>query len=186
MKKANSHLNLKRDKLQILRSKRSQTKIQEMSFMLVGLVILFAIIAIFALSLLYGTIKKSANISKEERVVSGIMNLANSPEFSCVGSKMNCIDSDKAMAMSGKIIYNKLLTNINSLSIIKQSALNKTRLTWIKCMNSNYPNCDYIEIYSKTGIQETKSTFVSLCRNQKEENYLYEKCEIGKIEAGIA
>ena len=57
----------------------------------------------------------------------------------------------------------------------------------IECKKDNYPDCNFFNIYEEEGDVETVSTFVSLCRKEKDEKtgYWYEKCELGRIIAGF-
>lgn len=163
--------------------KKSQLNIQEMAFMLVALIIFFALVALFALSILYKNIVESANQIAEEKSFAAIENLAGTAEFICANNKPNCVDEDKVMALKGKKYYDGFW-DFSSLSIIKSSGLGKKEEDLIKCEMGNYPNCDIIEIYDKNIKDISKSSFVALCRREYENNYPYEKCEIAKLIAG--
>jgi uncharacterized protein (UPF0333 family) len=167
-------------------NKKSQLKIQEMSFMLLALVLLFIIVGLFFVMVMYSNLYKSANLASENKVISGISNLAQSPEFTC-GDELNCIDEDKLMAIvsSNKTNY-KDFWPFDSLRIVKSSGFNKTNQDLIKCTINNYPNCDVFELYDKkSGNSIEKYTFVALCGIASENTYLYEKCELAKIYAKV-
>ena len=164
--------------------KKSQIKIQEMAFMLVAVFIFFSLVLLFGFSVSYQNIVENANRINEERTLSAITNLANSPEFSCTGSRDNCVDADKVAAILNKQNYEKFWT-FSSLQIIKINAINKTEKELIDCTFANYPNCDNFLIYKKdVGNERTVSSFVSLCRKDLLNGAVYEKCEIAKFIAG--
>jgi hypothetical protein len=166
-------------------NKKSQLKIQEMSFMLLALVLLFIIVGLFFIMMIYSNLYKSANLASENKVVLGISNLAESPEFTC--GNLNCIDEDKLMALviSNKTNY-KDFWPFYSLRIVKSNGFNKTNQDLIKCTLGNYPNCDVFELYDKNSSSYIeKYTFVALCGKVKENTYVYEKCDIAKIYAKV-
>jgi hypothetical protein len=167
-------------------NKKSQLKIQEMSFMLLALVLLVIIVGLFFVMIIYSNLHKSANLASENKVVLGISNLAESPEFTC-GNRLNCIDEDKLMAIvsSNKTNYKDFWT-FNSLRIVKSSGFNKTNKDLIKCNFENYPDCDVFELYDKKSSSVSEQfTFVALCGVLKEDPYLYEKCDLAKIYAKV-
>ncbi len=165
-----------------MRNKRGQIRIQEMSFMIVGVIIFFVLVGLFGFSILYNSLSDAANEISETRTFSAITNIADSPEFSC--GEPNCVDSDKVMALAGKKNYENFW-DFSHLRILKSSGFNKSETEMIKCSLSNYPNCDLIEVY-EGNIENYRaiSSFVSLCRKEYENEYTYNKCEIAKLIAG--
>jgi hypothetical protein len=164
---------------------KSQIRIQEMAFMLVGIFIFFGLAGLFALSIVYSNIEKQARAIAEERTLSSITNLADSPEFSCSGySKVNCVDFDKSIALS----FNKKYENFwpfSSLEIQKLSAFNKSKNDMIICTTENYPNCERLIIYDKNVKNERRiDSFIALCRLETENSMKYQKCEIARFVAG--
>ncbi len=168
---------------------KSQLKIQEMAFMLVAVVIFFVMVGLFAITFIYMDIHKKANEAAEIRTLSGVTSLADSPEFSCVSSKSNCIDGDKVITLMNKSDY-KNFWPFSSLRVIRYVAFDKTEDKMVKCNLANYPDCDIIVIYDKNVTNEKSvSSFVAFCRKKYEsyENfrgYTYDKCEIAKLVAG--
>lgn len=165
-----------------MKIRKAQLRIQEMSFMIVAVVIFFILVGLFVFSIIYSNLHKQATEITETRTLSAITNLADSPEFSC--GKPNCVDSDKLMALIGKKNYEKFW-DFSSLSVLKYSGFNKNKSELIKCSLSNYPNCDLIEVYDKK-ISNYKNidNFVALCRKEYENDFTYNKCEIAKLVAG--
>ena len=52
----------------------------------------------------------------------------------------------------------------------------------IECTKENYPDCNYLEIYSDNSEDKIyKTSFVSLCRQEQFEDRVYDKCEIGRL-----
>lgn len=155
-----------------------------MAFMLVAVFVFFSLVLLFGFSVSYQNIVENANKIKEERTLSAITNLANSPEFSCTGSRDNCVDADKVVAILNKRNYEKFWP-FSSLQIIKISAFNKSEEELIDCTFANYPNCDNFLVYKKKVENErTVSSFVALCRKDLLNGAVYEKCEIAKFIAG--
>ena len=164
-----------------MKNKKSQLKIQEMSFMLVALVLFFAIIVIFAFAIIYSNIQKTVSTAKEERTFSSINVLANSPEFNC--GKTNCIDGDKLINILGEKQYFNFW-EFSSLKIIRYSAFNSSEDKMIKCSLDNYPECEIFEVYDKKIPERKISSFAVLCFKEQENGEVYDKCEIAKIIAG--
>src|SRR3989338_978299 len=164
-------------------SKRSQIKIQEMAFMLVAVVLFFALVGLFLFSIFYINMVKEANSLREFKTLSSVINLANSPEFNCVDLRANCVDEDKLINLVDRNVYRNFC-QFSSLRLIKNSDFNKTEDKIIKCNPGNYPDCDEFIIYDKKVKNERLiQSHVALCRTEYKENY-YEKCEIGKLIAG--
>ena len=101
-------------------------------------------------------------------------NIVKMPEFSC--DEGFCVDSDKLVVMQTanfERLYERFWP-VKSI-IIEKISENKT-----KCVLGNYPNCEIFEIFNKNeGIPA--SSFIALCRKEKYENYVINKCEIGRV-----
>jgi len=167
-------------KIRNIKSKKGQLKIQEMIFMLLGVVLFFILVGLFALTLLYSNVQKEARIIAETKTLSSITNLADSPEFACVG-KSNCVDFDKALALSTNKNYQNFWP-FSSLAVLK---INPQNNSIVDCNLANYPNCDKLVVYDKNVKQEKViASFVAICRTENEEG-IYEKCELGKFLAGV-
>jgi len=166
-----------------IKDKKAQLKIQEMSFMLVAVVILFVLAGLFFVNIKYRELHKAAVEAEKEKAISTVIKIADTPEFMCSSSKSGCIDTDKLIVMQERQAY-KGFWPVTSLSVRKIYPSNDSELE-IKCTKNNYPNCNIFKIYGEE--KETISTFVSLCRNEKdtETGLMYEKCELGKVLAGF-
>ena len=166
-----------------MKNKKSQIRIQEMAFMLVGIVMFFTFVALFGFSVYFNMLKTDAQHIADEKTLSAVKNLASSPEFYCSSSKTNCIDSDKAMALSNDLNYEKFYS-FSRLEIIKSSAFDKNSNDTIKCTMANYPDCEDIVIYDKNvKYEKAVSSYVALCRLETENDINYQRCELAKLVA---
>lgn len=161
---------------------RGQLKIQQMAFMLMAIVLFFALVGLFVFTFKYSGIKKEAMILEEENAVLLVDKLANSPEFSCGNTfgtaKINCIDEDKVMALKENMdriqeLWGSGITNIKIIRIYPEEESKK-------CDSENYPNCN--KIILKEGAEGfSASNIVSLCRKESFEGESYDKCEIARL-----
>ncbi len=156
-----------------------------MAFMLVAVVLFFVLVGLFLFSILYASIQKEARLISEEKTLSLITNLADSPEFNCVSSKPNCVDGDKAMALINNNMNYKNFWPFSRLEIQKLSAFKKNKNNMVKCSMENYPDCERFVIFDKKVKNEiTTASYIALCRVEIENEANYQKCEIAKLIAG--
>jgi len=166
------------------KSNKSQLQIQEMAFMLVAVVFFFVLVGLFAASIMYSNLHEDATQIAETRTLTSITNIADSPEFSCVLSKSNCVDEDKLISLINKTSY-KNFWPFSSLKVVKFNAFNKDEKEMILCTRANYPECDLFIVYDKKVENERAiSSYVALCRKEYENGYTYDKCEIARLVAG--
>ena len=163
---------------------KSQLKIQEMSFMIVAVVLFFVLVGLFGFSVLYSNILKNADVINEERTYLLVNNFANSPELNCAGGKTNCVDADKIIGLMNNKNYQNFW-EITSLEVLKQSGFNKTEAEMTECSMDNLNDCDKFLIIRKNAENEEKIvSFAAICRSEYENYYNYEKCEIAKLIVG--
>lgn len=157
---------------------KSQLKIQQMAFMLMAVFIFFVLAGMFYILAQSTDFKKQAEISARDRAVKLADTLASSPELTC-GSY--CVDADRAMVLVNNAEY-KSFWQIASLKIriLKNESIDKI------CTESNYPDCNMIQIYRTDSGETTVDSFVSVCSRVKEGEYVYYKCELGKLIVGYA
>jgi len=172
----------KNQRFLVPQSSKSQLKIQEMAFMLMAVVIFFIIAGLFFMTIKYREMYKTSNLFEKEKTLSTIAKLAETAEFNC--GKPLCIDTDKLIVMKNRKAYDGFFP-VTSLSVVRIFPKNSAQE--IECNENNYPDCNLFNIYEKNVKNEDKvSTFVALCRQEKDENgYWYSKCELGKIVAGM-
>lgn len=163
--------------------KKAQLKIQEMSFMLMAVVLFFILAFLFFITIKYRQMYKEASLLEQEKTLSTVSKLSDTAEFTC--GKPLCIDTDKIIIMQDRKEYDGFFP-LTSLSIVK--IFPSENKTLRECNQNNYPDCNLFKIYDKqvkSGNEETLSTFVTLCRKEIKNNYLYDKCELGKMAAGF-
>ena len=152
-----------------------------MAFMLVGVMMFFVLVGLFGFAILFNILRTSAQQAAENQALAEVKNLAGSPEFYCATSKVNCVDADKVMALSNNPNYMKFYS-FSRLEIIKSSAFKKNQNDMIKCTMANYPDCEEIVIYDKNEkYEKAVSSYVALCRIERENEANYQKCELAKL-----
>ena len=163
----------------ILSQSKAQMKVQQMAFMLIAVTLFFVLVGMFVLVIVFSDLRGSASLLEEKNALLLVSKLSNSPEFSCGeafhGTRVNCIDSDKAMVLKDHIGKYSDFWGVSGIEIKKIYPAGNTI-----CNYENYPECNKIEILSSssgTGV----SNFVSLCRKEKSDEGIYDKCELAKI-----
>ena len=83
--------------------KDGQMKIQQMAFMLIAVMVFFALVGLVIISVKFSGLKDQATELKEREAILLVTNIANSPEFSCGSAfgegKVSCIDFAKIIAL---------------------------------------------------------------------------------------
>jgi hypothetical protein len=159
-------------------------QIQEMAFMIVAVVFFFMLVILFVLSIYIKGLYGRSNEIGDQRTMASITNLADSPEFRCVLSKSNCVDSDKLIVLLNRTQF-RTFYPFSSLKVVKSTAFNKDEAKMVHCTIANYPLCDIFVVYDdKVENEKAVSTYISLCRKEFEYGYTYDRCEIAKIIAG--
>lgn len=157
-------------------TKKGQMKIQEMAFVLVAIVVFFALVALVYLSIRLSTLEGDVTAQREEGAKELVRKLSDIPEFSWAACS-GCVDMDKALILKDKTSY-KNMWDLDYLMIEKVYP-NRTR---VECTRANYPDCSTVTIINDTGYYGSPtSTFVALCEFEAVGGYT--KCELGKIYA---
>ena len=158
------------------KNKKGQMKIQEMAFVLVAIIIFFAMVALVYLSIRLSSLREDVTLQREQSARELVKKLSDIPEFSwadCSG----CIDADKVLVLKNRASYKKLW-DVDYLMVEKVYP-NKTK---IECNKANYPDCTTITLINNTkDYGAPTSAFVALCRYEADGDYT--KCELGKIYA---
>lgn len=161
--------------------RKAQLKIQQMAFMLIAVTLFFVLVGMFVLVFRFSSLQESAELLEEKNALLLVTKLANSPEFSCGESfgrsPVNCVDSDKVMALKESISKYSGFWGVSGIEIRK---IYPKTYSEIICNRDNYPDCNLIEVVPKevgTGV----SNFISLCRKENIENRVQTKCELAKI-----
>ena len=166
-----------------MKQRKSQLQIQEMAFVLVGLILFFALLMLFFAVFQQAKIKSLAEQVRREETVAKLHTIINMPEFSC--REAFCIDEEKLIAFSqiDKLKIEKYQQKFDKANIV----LIKVERVWplqpgqtqTQCDNSNRPpNCGYHVIYNNTAGKnyEGHSTFVPMCYHSDGL-----RCDVGKI-----
>lgn len=154
--------------------KKAQMKIQEMAFVLVAIVIFFAIIALIYFAVRMSSLREDVTAQREESAKEFARKLGDIAEFSwseCSG----CIDIDKVFVLKDRVSYKKLW-DVKYLMIERVYPARAK----VECTMANYPACSIITLVNATKDYGTViSSFIALCGYEINENYI--KCELGKI-----
>jgi uncharacterized protein YjeT (DUF2065 family) len=163
------------------KNKKSQVKIQEMSFMLLALVLFFIIAGIFFIVITNANLRKSAESLGESEAILTISGLAASPELSC-GSESLCVDTDKLIALRGKDAFRNYWDVDGGLVVKKLYPYNSEE---IECNARNYDTCNTYTLKPRGEGYKGIGSYVTLCRKEVVSGYSYDKCEIGRIIAYV-
>ncbi len=154
-------------------SKKAQLKIQQMAFVLVALVIFFALAALFYFSISFSDLQSQAQILREKEAKEIVRNMVATPEFSSSICSA-CIDLDKVLMLKEKDSYK----NFWNLDFLKLEKLYPQPESKDECTKVNYPNCKTITLIETKDFGSPHSAFVALCRYEQS-NGGYTKCELG-------
>jgi len=162
-------------------NKGGQFKIQQMSFMLLAVILFFILVALFWLALQYKNLHKTATQLEEDKtfVIAGF--LSDSSEFNCAGESY-CIDTDKIMALADKQVY-KDFWPVAYINIRRLGNETKDKI----CDKANYPDCNVYNVYSNEKFEYNGTgigSFIALCRYEKVDDYTNRICNLGKIIIG--
>lgn len=160
---------------------KGQMRIQQMAFLLIAVTIFFAIVGMLVLVVRTAGFRGEANLLQEENARLLVTKLSNSPEFSCeeaFGSKKtNCIDWDKLILLSENVEnYEDFWGGVN----IEVRLIYPEQKREIICDKENYPNCNFVQLGSG-GVSGDFSNFVALCRKERNNNLIEDKCELAKV-----
>lgn len=152
---------------------KGQLKINQMSFMLLAVMIFFALAGLFLISFYFSSFKENVSELNKEEAISLAERLTGNTEFSC--GKDYCLSTDKLMALKGMSYYSDFW-GVKGIEVWKIG--NRSR----ECTLENYPDCEvYTIITSNESNLIYQSVFVSLCRKESENENVYDKCELGKL-----
>ncbi len=162
-------------------NKRAQFKIQQMAFMLIAVILFFALVGIFVLAFNLSSLKETANLLEGQNAMLLVSRLANSPEFSCGnaygGTRVNCVDFEKVIILQQDAAKYRSFWGVANIEIRK--ILNSE--PEVICNLGNYRNCNVIKLLNSSSQGYDYSTFVSLCWKEPNDNGLYDKCEMANL-----
>jgi hypothetical protein len=156
-------------------------KIQQMAFMIVAVFFFFILVGLFFLGITFKDVEKNAAYLEKEQTISSLKVITDMPELSFGFSKSMAVDEDKLRIMVGNFSSDyDLLWPVASVGVYKfGSGDNEMK----KCPGAD---CNYYEVYDNGQSNvKTYSTFISICNRLMEGGSVYDKCEIGKLIAGV-
>jgi len=165
----------------MVKYKKSQFKIQQMSFMLLAIVLFFILVALFYLAIQYRNLQNLAGQQEEEKSFAISQFIADSAEFNC-GYESYCVDSDKIMVLMSHSLYKEFWP----VAYIRLRKLGDDSGE-IVCTKANYPDCNVFNVYENSKIEYNGTgigSFIALCRHEKVDDYPARICELGKIIIG--
>lgn len=158
-------------------SSRGQMKIQQMAFVLLALMIFFAIVALFYITIRSGSLSSDVEALREEEAKEMVRKVSSWPEFAWSASDCAaCIDLDKALVLMDNENYNDFW-DVPFLQIEKIYPESEKK----ECNKQNYPDCSTMTFVKEEGFV-AHSAFVALCRYDSESG---SKCDLGKINLGF-
>jgi hypothetical protein len=160
-------------------SSKGQMKIQQMAFMLVALVIFFALVALVYFTISIASLERAVTILEDAEARELVRSFHGSPEFTftSAGDCSSCIDLDKVLFLKESEAYNNFW-NLDLLVIEVIYPLDPN-LADVECTRSNYPKCGKITLIEKPNFGARSEAFVTLARWDPEiDNFRY---ELGRI-----
>jgi len=158
--------------------KSAQLKIQQMAFMILAVLLFFVLVGLFFINFQFKDIRQGFSELQKKQTISALTVLADMPELNCDSGESFCLDEDKILIMTSNQ-YEKFWP----VASIKVYKINPFAEKWVKCPASG---CNYYEIYNSNqkNVKEY-SIYVSICKKIKEFDYVYTKCQTGKLSAGV-
>ncbi|MSS74468.1 hypothetical protein EXS72_02400 [Candidatus Pacearchaeota archaeon] len=165
---------------QIVEYSKGQFKIQQMVFVLVATLILFAIAFMFFASVKFGGLKSDVESQKKGEIFEQVRKITGTPEFiwSSWEDCAACIDLDKVFMIGNRTSYQGFWKDIALLKISRVYPKYSTD----ECTAQSYPRCNSITLVEKEGYEAYES-FVSLCRYDGTDKEI--RCELGKVIMGF-
>ncbi len=153
----------------MIQRKRAQLKIQETAFMLLALIMLFALIFIFYSRLELASVYAEANQKNAENAIRMLNMLSVMPEFAGVERGM---DYDKIISLRNVSGYEQLWKGINKISVVKIYPKNESRTIIIYDGKKNADFTSY-------------STYTTLCVTRYRDWNEWQDCDLARLIVGI-
>src|SRR3989338_1769096 len=157
--------------------RRGQMKIQEMAFVLVALMIFFALVAVFYLSVRGGMLEQRVQDQSDEHAMEAVRQLAATPEFTWSECK-GCIDLDKVFILKNQIARGARVEALKDYDYLVVETMYPAREGG-ECTPAIYPACNRTSVVtSSASYGIAVSSFVTVCRWDSEEQRV---CELGRL-----
>lgn len=160
--------------MSIILNKKGQLKIQQMSFMLIAVIVFFMLVFLFYLIISTAGLKKEHQELEREKAIGLVSKIASTAEFRFEGLA-NSVDEDKVMILKGEERY-KDFFGVDGIIIKKLFPETEN----VECTLSTYPDCDTIKLFTNNE-SGSVSSFVSLCRKEVSGGHTYNKCGLAKL-----
>ena len=158
------------------KNKKAQLKIQQMAFVLIAIIIFFALVALVYFSVKVNSIKKEAGNLEGDKAKKLVQRLSGVAELKWSKDCSNCIDLDKAMVLKNRSVYSQFFgVDYLALEVLYPEKSKK------ECTIGNYPDCNIITLVKDKEFDTASRAYVALCR--WDQNSDSEKCELGAIYA---
>ncbi len=160
----------------IIYKKRGQLKIQQMAFVLVALVVFFALVFIFYISIRVSNLEEGVVGLKEDETREIVKKIGTSAEFvysqtDCSG----CVDLDKVLILKERNSYKDFW----GLDYLQLEVIGEGK----ECNKFNYPECKTITLVNNTkDFGSVVSSFAPFCYWEAEKGG-YKRCVLGRIYA---
>ncbi len=154
-----------------------QLKVQEMAFVLVALMIFFALVAILYLAVRGSLLDQSARDQSDEKALEAVRQIASTPEFTWSECK-GCIDLDKVFLLKQQIARNASLQGLWDYDYLAVESVYPSR-SGGECTPATYPACNRTTVFlSQASYGVAVSAFVTICRWDAQEQIV---CDLGKL-----
>ena len=166
--------------LQNVKYSKGQFKIQQMVFVLVATIIFFAVVAVFYVSIRFGSLRSDVEDQRKEAVLEQVRKIASTPEFIWTNWEdcSACVDMDKVFLLKNRTAYQGFW---NEIALLKMSRV-YPRYGTEECAANSYPRCNSITLKREEGF-ESYEAFISLCRYDESASHVI--CELGKVIMGF-
>ena len=158
-----------------------QMKIMQMSFMIVGVFIFFVLVGLFFFVIVFNDVRSEAEALAREETISSLGVIAAMPELNYDYREALSVDEDKLRVMLGEAGE-----DMAEFWPVASLEFYKIYPAFDDVIDCPAPDCNRYEILdSGQNSTEKFSSYVSICSRIKESGSVYDRCEVGKIVAGI-
>lgn len=158
-----------------------QMKIMQMSFMIIGVFLFFVLAGLFFLNISLKDVRGDASNLAREQAISSLSIIAAMPELNYDARASMTVDEDKLRVMSGG--FGDKYAEFWPIASLEVYKVYPSFSSVVECPA---PDCNYYEVYDsgQTNVEKF-SSYVSICERVSEFGSTYDRCEIGKIVAGV-
>jgi len=157
-----------------------QLKIQEMAFVLMALMIFFALVGLFFIKIRSAGLQNQAEDTKQEVAQRLVLVLANTPELAW-GGCANCLDLDKALMVRKYENKDKRYSELWKLDFLALEILYPLQKEG-ECELGNYPDCNMLVLINESkNFGTSAKSFVSVCKRDSFNDDM--RCGLGVLYA---